>query len=222
MKTVIIIPAYNEERTVWEVVRRSLGQTDAVIVIDDGSSDRTAAIAAVSGAEVISHVVNRGLGAALGTGFAAALTRGAEVIVTLDADLQHDPAEAPRLVEPIVAGRADVVIGSRLLTPHGMPRYRQIENRLGNLVTFALFGIRCSDTQSGFRAFSRRAAELIRIETDGMEVSSEILRQTKRCGLRLVEAPIAAHYSSYSLAKGQNVALGVKTAWRLLVQRFKS
>lgn len=222
MKTAIVIPSYNEERTVSEVVRRAAGQADVIFVIDDGSSDRTALRAREAGAEVVSHVVNRGLGASIGTGLAAALAAGAEVMVTLDADLQHDPAEVPKLVEPIISDRADVVIGSRLLTATSMPGYRQIENRLGNLVTFALFGIRCSDTQSGFRAFSRRAAEMIQIETDGMEVSSEILRQTKRLGLRLVEVPIGAHYSTYSLGKGQNLGVGVRTAWKLFMQRIKT
>lgn len=232
MKTIIVIPAYNEEQTVGEVVRRAAGQADT-LVIDDGSTDRTREIARAAGARIVSHVVNRGLGAALGTGLAAALAHGAEVIVTLDADLQHDPEEMPRLVEPIVSGKADLVIGSRLLpfsTPLNpsqpfsspMPWYRQFQNKTGNLVTYFLFGVRCTDTQSGFRAFSRRAAEMIQIQTDGMEVSSEILQQAHRLGLRMVEVPIAARYSRYSLSKGQNLALGVRTAWRLFLQRLKT
>jgi len=169
---------------------------------------------------VITHSVNRGLGASLGTGFAAAQYLGADAVITLDADGQHDPAEIKKFIEAIEHG-ADVVIGSRMLTGfEGMPWYRQVAQILGNLVTFCLFGAWVTDSQSGFRAFTRFALEKIQIKTNRMEVSSEIIAETKRHKLNLVEVPIKAIYTDYSLSKGQSFFVGLKTLVKLVVRRI--
>ena len=181
----IVIPAYNEERTIIEVIR-GLKQHGFVtlIVVDDGSSDRTAELARQEGVILLRHIINRGLGGALGTGIVAALRLGAEAIVTFDADGQHDPDDIDRLIEPLVKGEADVVIGSRMLEPTGMPYARRLANWSANIVTYLLFRGWTTDSQSGLRAFSGRAAAQLQIMTNGMEVSSEIIAETVKNRLK--------------------------------------
>ena len=128
-----------------------------LIVVDDGSSDRTGELACQEGVIRLRHILNRGLGGALGTGISAALRLGAEVIVTFDADGQHDPDDIARLLDPIEAGEAEVVIGSRMLDPSGMPYPRRLANWTANVVTYLLFGGWTTDSQSGLRAFSSRS-----------------------------------------------------------------
>ena len=247
---VVVIPAYNEEKTVGEVVRRvwesphptlSQGERETagrvrVIVVDDGSKDGTARVAREAGAIVLNHPINRGLGAALGTGIEGAIRmQNAEcrmqnepcVIVTLDADGQHDPAEIPAMIEPILKGEAEVVIGSRFKETRkqgnketGVPWSRQVANFCGNVVTWLLFGIWVSDSQSGFRAFSAGAARKLRLRTSTMEVSSEIIREIARLKLKMVEVPITVRYTDYSLSKGQGFRRGLETLWKLIVLRF--
>ncbi len=219
MKTIAIIPAYNEEKTIAEVLDGARVFVDEIIVINDGSSDRTEEIALSKNAIVVSHIINRGLGAAIGSGFDAALLRGADIAITLDADGQHDPAEIPKFIRKIIDG-ADVVIGSRMLSPGGMPWYRRIANRLGNMVTLFLFGAYVTDSQSGFRAFNKTALQKIKIKTNRMEVSSEIIAEAKTKKLKLVEVPIKAIYTDYSLSKGQGFFVGIKTLLKLVLRRI--
>ena len=219
MKVIAVIPAYNEAQTIGDVIERTKGRVHEIIVVDDGCADRTAEIAAAHGATVVRHIINRGLGAAIGTGLAAALKRGGEAILTLDADGQHDPAEIPSFIAAIEGG-ADMVIGSRLLTRVGMPWHRQLANVVGNIVTYVLFGAWVTDSQSGFRAFTREAAKRIDIRTNRMEVSSELIAESKRNNLKLVEVPIKAIYTDYSLSKGQSFFVGIKTLLKLVVRRI--
>ncbi len=218
MKTIAVIPAWNEEETIGAVLDRLLPCVDAVIVVDDGSTDRSGEIARCKNVRVVRHVLNRGLGAALATGIAAALEDGADIILTFDADGQHQVEDIPAVLAPIKAGEADVVIGSRLLKPEGMPWSRRTANMLGNWVTHLLFGARVTDSQSGFRALNRHAAQTIQIRTDRMEVSSEIVAEVFRHKLRLVEVPIESVYTSYSMSKGQGMVMGLRTLYRLILR----
>lgn len=215
-KIVAVIPAWNEERTIGSVVRSLRGVAEP-LVVDDGSADRTAVSAREAGAMVVSHPTNRGLGAALGTGIAAALRLGADVVLTMDADGQHAATDVPALVAPILSGEADVAIGTRFGGLGHMPPLRRVANRIGNLTTVILFGAAVSDSQSGFRAFSREAASKLRITTDGMEVSSEIVAEIADLGLRLREVPIHAVYTDYSMSKGQGFLMGLRTLGRLFL-----
>lgn len=219
-RVVVVIPAYNEERTIVEVIR-GLKQHgfSTLIVIDDGSSDRTGELAAHEGAIRLRHLLNRGLGGALGTGISAALRLGAEVIVTFDADGQHDPDDVMRLLAPIDVGEAEVVIGSRLLAPQGMPTRRRVANWMANVVTYLLFGAWTTDSQSGLRAFSSRAAACLQLTTTGMEVSSEIIAETVRHRLRRTEVPVKAIYTDYSLSKGQSLTVGLRTLMKLILAK---
>ncbi|OGL72384.1 hypothetical protein A3F28_01150 [Candidatus Uhrbacteria bacterium RIFCSPHIGHO2_12_FULL_57_11] len=220
MKTVTVIPAWNEELVIGEVLDGLRSRVDEMVIVDDGSDDRTALIARTRGATVVRHAVNRGLGAALGTGIAAALRRNAEIIITFDADGQHLPDDIPAVLAPILSGDADIVIGTRLRDPKGMPPIRRLANQIGNLVTLVLFGVKVTDSQSGFRALSRYAAERIEIRTDRMEVSSEILAESRRKNLKLVEVPIRSRYTAYSMSKGQSLWMGLRTLGRLIIHRM--
>jgi glycosyltransferase involved in cell wall biosynthesis len=221
-RVVVIIPAYNEESTIVDVIRGLIQRGfTTLIVVDDGSSDRTGEFAAREGAIRLRHILNRGLGGALGTGISAALRLGAEVIVTFDADGQHDPDDIVRLLEPIEAGEAEVVIGSRMLDPQGMPYRRRLANWIANVVTYLLFGGWTTDSQSGLRAFSRRAAARMQIMTTGMEVSSEIIAETVRNRLQWKEVPMKAIYTDYSLSKGQSFTVGLQTLMKLILARLQ-
>lgn len=220
MRVYAVVPAFNEAKTVAEVVRSLTGACDRVLVVDDGSSDRTAEAAREAGAEVLRHSLNRGLGAALGTGIAAAVADGADIVFTFDADGQHRAGDIPRLIEPIAAGRADVAIGVRTADRRKMPLRRRLANWAGNALTYALFGLWVQDSQSGLRAFSLAAARDLRLRCDRMDVSSEIIKEIKAHGWRLAEVPIQPIYTVYSLSKGQSFFVGLKTAGRLLLRRL--
>jgi glycosyltransferase involved in cell wall biosynthesis len=222
-KKVIVIPAFNEETTVAQVVRDAIRVADAVLVVDDGSRDKTAALAAEAGALVVRHAVNRGLGGALGTGIAAALRLDADFVVTMDADGQHRAADAERVFARLAQGDVDFVIGSRMKRGEEggkMPLPRVVLNGVGNVLTYLLFGVWVTDSQSGLRGLSRQAADGIELRTNGMEVSSEFIKELREKRWRLAEIPIPAIYTSYSLSKGQSFLVGVKTAAKLILRRF--
>jgi glycosyltransferase involved in cell wall biosynthesis len=153
----------------------------------------------------------------LGTGIRAALRLGAEVIVTFDADGQHDPNEIMRLLHPIDVGEAEVVIGSRMLEPRGMPYRRRVANGLANVVTYRRFGGWTTDSQSGLRAVSSRAATRMQIVTTGMEVSSESIAEAVRHRLPRKEVPVQAIDTASSLSKGQRVRVGLQTLMKLIL-----
>jgi glycosyltransferase involved in cell wall biosynthesis len=187
------IPAFNEEQTIAKVVARTLKHVDKVLVVDDGSSDDTALIAERLGADVIPHGKNLGKGAALRTCFKWAKRTGAKVLVTLDADGQHNPDEIPRLVDPVLKGEADVVIGSRRHSKD-MPALRRFGAKLLDRATGVKVGGTIVDAQSGYRAYSRTALERVTAAEQGMGVDSEIIVKARDAGLRIVEVPVTAKY----------------------------
>lgn len=200
----IVIPAYNEETAIGEVVAGLRGAWPNIVVVDDGSHDGTSAAAAASGATVLRHMLNRGQGAAVMTGIAYALRKGAKYIVTFDSDGQHRAEDLPQLIEPVVRGEADVALGSRFLgSTEAMPRRRRLLLRLAVFFTRAASGARFTDTHNGLRAFSRHAAEVLDIRMDRMAHASEILDQIVANGLRWKEVPVHVRYTEYSRRKGQ-------------------
>jgi glycosyltransferase involved in cell wall biosynthesis len=197
---VVGVPAFNEEQTVARVVLGAQKCADIVVVCDDGSTDFTAAIAERLGADVIRHGKNLGYGAAIQSLFKRAQDLGADVLVTLDADGQHDPSEVPNVVKPIVENRADIVVGSRFIEKHAayaMPWYRRIGVKLitkltgGNSKQNSI-----SDGQSGFRGYSRKALENLVVLENGMGASAEILINARKQGLRICEVSSSCSYDN--------------------------
>ncbi len=192
MKVCAVIPAYNEETAVAEVVRGVLAQGLDAMVVDDCSSDATSARAREAGAEVVRHEVNRGKGEALRTGFARAVELGYDAVVTLDADGQHDPKEIPRLLE--AAGRADIVVGSRMAEVSTMPRVRLWTNLFTSWVVSRLAGARIADSQSGYRLLKRSVLGRVKYSSSRFDAESEILVKACRMGFRVIEVPISTIY----------------------------
>ena len=196
---VVGIPAYNEEHSIARIVIEAQKFADAVIVCDDGSSDYTAKIAERLGADVIRHEQNLGYGAAIKSLFERALDFGADVLVTLDGDGQHDASEIPRIVKPIVQGAADVVIGSRFMDAHGtaeMPFYRKIGAKLITKLVNSSAKHGVSDSQSGFRAYNRQALERLSLSEAGMGASVQILLEASKQNLKITEVPSTCKYEN--------------------------
>jgi glycosyltransferase involved in cell wall biosynthesis len=220
MKIIIIIPAYNEEKNIRDIIVscKLLGYNN-IIVIDDGSNDKTAQIAREAGADVLSHMVNRGPGAATQTGLDAAKLLGADVAVTLDADGQHNLSDIKLLIDTLVNQKKDLVIGSRFLDNRNhIPLLRRLFNYIANIITFCLAGVYLTDTQSGLKALSRKALEKICITANGYEFCSEIIREAKYYKLDIIEIPVSVIYTPYSLSKGQNLSTGLTTVFKLIVR----
>src|SRR5208337_886613 len=195
LNVVVGIPAFNEEATIAKVIVRSQKYANKVLVVDDGSGDDTGLIAKSLGAAVVRHEKNLGKGAGLRDCFEWAKRNGADVLVTLDADGQHDPSKIPLLLDAMEMGEADVVIASRTARPDDMPRHRWAGARMLDVATLVKVGGRFVDTQSGFRAYSRRAIDNLVAAEIGMGADSELLMKADRAGMRIVEVPIAAAYS---------------------------
>lgn len=223
MKLLIGIPAYNEERTVGKVIEslpkklKGIEKVETVLV-DDGSFDATGDIARRKGAAVLTHIINRGLGGALKTIFTYARENFYDVLVTFDADGQHNGVDIHRLIEPILNNKKDVMIGSRWKTKNKKPISRYIVNQCANIITWLLFGVYTTDSQSGLRAFNRRAIEKINITSEHMEVSSEFFKEIRSNNLRFGEVPINPIYSGYSQHKGQRLDNAPEVFFRLLLR----
>lgn len=200
----IVIAAYNEESCIEQVAHEVRTNYPHVVVVDDGSEDNTYRAACRTATYVLRHAVNRGQGAALQTGIEFALQRGAEIIVTFDADGQHCVEDIQTLIEPIVRGDMDIVLGSRFLgNTENIPLSRRIMLKLAVLFTLIFNRVKLTDAHNGLRAFSRRAAEKIHISLDRMAHASELIDQIRASGLAFCEVPVRIRYTPYSMSKGQ-------------------
>jgi glycosyltransferase involved in cell wall biosynthesis len=213
---VAILPAFNEQKTIAEVILKTKKYVDRVIVVDDGSSDLTAEIAERLKVTVIRHKRNMGYGAALRSGLEYAMKLNPAVVVILDADGQHDPKDIPRLIEPILRGEAAIVIGSRFIDKlkEKIPAYRKFGIRMITKLMKVLTYNNLTDAQSGFRAYNRKAIEKIQPSESGMGASIEILFKAKEYNLKVVEVPIEIRYGENSptqnpIYHGLNVLLSI-------------
>lgn len=220
MKIVAVIPAYNEASRIANVVHQARPYADSVVVINDGSTDSTEAAAKTAGALVVSHAENCGAGAATMTGIDAARAMGADVLITLDADGQHDPRDIPALLKPVTDNLADIVFANRFGQRNRIPFIRRLFNGIGNFVTFAATGRWVRDSQCGFKVFGPRALADIELRMSGFEFCTEVVRESVQHRWRIAEVPIKVIYSEYTLAKGQSFAHGVKTALKILLRSF--
>lgn len=194
---VVGIPAFNEEKTIARVVLQAYKFADKVVVCDDGSADLTGEIAEGLGADVVRHERNFGYGAAIQSLFSCTRELNADVLVTLDADGQHDPSEIPNVLKPIVDGVADVVIGSRFTNEHSasaMPWYRRAGVKFITKLVNNTEKHGVKDAQSGFRAYSRKSLETLTLLEKGMGVSAEVLIKAGKHGLRIREVPSTCNY----------------------------
>lgn len=210
MKLLIGIPAYNEEKLIGRVIEslphRLTGiSTIDIVVVDDGSSDRTGQIAREKKAMVLTHLLNRGLGGSLKTIIEYAKQGSYDIAVTFDADGQHSAGDIGKIILPIIKKNKDIVIGTRWKNYGSAPISRRVINFLANLFTFLLYGVYTTDSQSGFRSLNKKAINSIQLHTDGMEVSSEFFKEIYRNKLHFTEVPIHAIYTTYSKSKGQRL-----------------
>jgi len=212
-----IIPSYNEEAHVADVVGRSAAHGLDVLVVDDCSKDATGARASAAGAEVLRHETNRGKGAALATGFAWAGERGYEAAVTLDGDGQHDPAEIPRFLACYARTGADIIVGTRMADSAGMPFDRKLTNWFMSAVLSWLAGRRLSDTQSGYRLVRTAAWRRLGLSTSGFDTESEMLVRACRMGMRVREVPVSTIYGdeTSSISPGRDFVRWTRLLWRL-------
>ena len=189
-KVVAIIPALNAERTLPGVIEQARRQIEPVVVIDDGSRDRTGDVARAAGAIVLRHEVNRGKGGALKTGFAWARENGYEGVITLDADGQHLPSEIPKFLRQRESGGEDLIIGGRAhLFGQMLPRRRNA-HRFSAWCIAKCSGVPITDSQSGFRFYSARLIDGIDLRTNGFDMESEVIVRAGRRGFRIVTIPI--------------------------------
>lgn len=226
MKILIGIPAFNEALMIGNVIKsipdnfKGIDKAD-ILVVSDGSTDETVKISQSNGAVVLNHLINIGLGGALKTIFAYAKLNQYDFLVTLDADGQHEGSSISQLIEPILKRNVNIVIGTRWLKGKNMPLIRLLTNKFANIITYLLFGVYSSDSQSGFRAFDKLAINKINLITDGMEVSSEFFKEIKSHKLKFTEIPIKAIYTDYSKNKGQKMSNSPEILLRLFIRFFQ-
>ena len=196
MKITIGIPAYNEEKNIAKIITKLKKITDSIIVCDDGSSDMTSEIAKNLGVIVISHKKNMGYGAAIRTIFEKSTEIGSDILVTFDADGQHRVEDISRVLRPLENSEADIVIGSRFLGKQSnVPNYRKLGIKVITQVTNSSIKTKLTDSQSGFRAYSKQVLSKISLSEIGMGISTEILIKASSGGLRITEVPITILYS---------------------------
>ncbi len=224
-KIYILIPAFNEEKHIGRVIRslQAEGYND-ILVVNDGSSDKTAAVAARAGAEVINHVINRGQGAALRTGIEYLRENvRPQVVATFDADGQHQAKDLVMLMEPVLEEKCDIALGSRFLTNEtALPAFRKAILKAGVLFTNIVSKTSLTDTHNGLRAIGLKALDKINIRQRGMEHASEIIDEIQRHNLCYQEVAVKLIYSEYSLKKGQRSSNFWKIGLKVLIRKLAS
>lgn len=215
-KIIAAIPCFNEERYIGSVVLRTKKFVSSVVVIDDGSTDGTAEVAAEAGAIVCQHGQNLGYGVAIRSALSKGRELDADVLVILDGDGQHDPRDIPKLMEPLLDGKADIVIGSRFLGGVSKPPFfRRQGQRVLTVFTNLGSGQKVTDSQSGFRVYSAKALKELDLSESGMSIGSEMQFAISKAGLRVAEVPIEVSYIGQP--KRSPMGHGISVLSRVLV-----
>jgi len=221
MNILVIIPAYNESEKIGEVINGLKTKANLpldILVVNDGSQDKTAIIAQESGAMVVNHLINRGQGAALKTGIEFALRKKYQTVVFFDADGQMNPVEVYNLNLKLNEGY-DVVLGSRNLGKAiGMPLITKIIKKIALIFTRLTTGLKLTDTHNGFQAWRLVALSQIKLDQDRMAHASQILNEISRLRLKYCEVPVTITYTSYSTKKGQKFWHSLNILWDLLIK----
>ena len=221
----VVVPAYNEEKTVSQIIEGIAKVGYNVVLVNDGSSDNTLNLAIQSKAKypdkifIVSHVINRGLGAALKTGMETAIRKDAKYILTFDADGQHAIEDIDKVVKPLQEGKADACIGARPLKD--MPISKSFANFVMNFLTLIFYGRNVRDSQSGLRAFTADAASQINIVSSGYAVSSEFIKEISDKNLRLEEVTITTIYTPETQHKGTDAIVGLKILFKMILDLFR-
>jgi glycosyltransferase involved in cell wall biosynthesis len=225
-KIIVAIPAYNEEIAIGSVVARCKQFVDTVFVIDDGSTDHTVEVAKLVGAEVVQHKVNGGYGSAIQTCFELARSCGVDAMIIIDADGQHNPDDIPTLIAEMKRSNSDIVIGSRFINGNGkkqsIPAYRKVGMKVLDTATGFGSGLKITDSQSGYRLYSRKAINSIRIENKNMAAGSEILIQAADLHFNISEIPILVRYDIDDTSSKNPISHGfdvLNSLIRLISQR---
>jgi len=221
-RVVACIPAYNEEKTISNIVKVLKKYVDEVIVYDDGSIDKTVHIAKDSGAHAFRNKDNKGKGVALKTMFEEAKKMDADIVITLDADGQHDPRDVPHVISPILKGECDVVLGSRFLKDNFIPEHKKVGNFILNMFTNMIANSRFTDTQSGFRAYNKKALDSIRIMEEDIGVDSQIIIEAKRMKLSFKEVPITVYYDGLDTSTYNPIVHTAKVLFSVIKYMFLS
>jgi glycosyltransferase involved in cell wall biosynthesis len=223
MRLLAVIPALNAEATLKDVVRGARAQLPDVLVIDDGSSDRTSDVARAEGALVLRHEVNRGKGAALQTGFAHAIANGYDAAITLDADGQHLPAEIVKFIDAYEMTSADLIIGGRAHLFPQMLRRRRLANRFSARMIAAVSGTGVTDSQSGFRLYSARLLRGVALRASGFDMESEVIVRAGRGGFSVITIPIELGFvDGLSTSHYRPLHDTLRIAWTVFRTRFFS
>ena len=196
MSTLVCIPAFNEEKIIGKIVKECLEYSDEVVVCDDGSTDKTYEEAKLSGAICLKHKKNLGKGAALKSLFEYARNCDVDIIITIDGDGQFLPEEIPKLRKPIEDKKADIVIGNRFNNMHEMPKYRKIGNKILDKMTNLAGDISIKDSQSGYRAYSKKAIDNVKFNVNGFGADAEILIDASKKGFKISEEKIKVIYNT--------------------------
>lgn len=218
-KILVCIPAFNESEAIADVIKSASRHATEVLVCDDGSEDDTDRVAEIAGAIVIKHVKNMGYGAAIRTLFEVARERGADVMVTIDSDGQHDPEQISQVISPILNNGVDIVIGSRFLTDNDreqVPLYRRAGIKAITTLARMVSYNNLTDAQSGFRAYSKKALEKIRVFDSGMPISTEILLKAKNENLIVTEVPVTVSYKTEDTSTHNSVSHGMSIVYSIM------
>lgn len=206
MKVCVVIPAFNEEAVIAHVVadvQKKINEVE-IVVVNDRSTDNTSKEANKAKATVIEHILNQGAGGATSTGLRYAKLQNADWVITMDGDGQHDPKDALDCLKNAKETKSDLVIGSRLIDTKGMSKLKILGNKGLTFITWLLFGVKVTDSQSGLRVFSKKAIDTLEWESTGYDFCSEMIWRAKQSKLKITEYPIRAIYTDYSKNKGQN------------------
>ncbi|MBE6485758.1 MAG: glycosyltransferase family 2 protein [Methanosphaera stadtmanae] len=221
----IILSCYNEEETLEEVVDGLIERGFKVIIVDDGSKDNSPIIARklvkkyYPNVYHYRHIINVGLGGAIKTGIQAALRKGADIMITFDADGQHNPDDLYNMYPPLQEGKADVVIAARDFDD--MPTGRRFGNTVMNYITYVFQGKMVKDSQSGLRAFTSDAANKLELKSPQYGISSEIIGEIHRKNLKLMEVPMTTIYDERTIQKGTNTLVGIKIVLEFINETIK-